>query len=58
MRGRIHAQNDVINGVSGMEHLSNSLKPRGGNHSPQIMAQMRSPGYNHHASQPESMLME
>lgn len=59
-RGRIHAQTDVINGVSGMEHLSNSLnaRPVGMNASPQIMAQMRGVGYNHHSSQPESVLME
>ena len=39
MRGRIHANNDVLNGISGMEHLSNSLntrKPTG--QSPAIMA--------------------
>lgn len=60
MRGRIHAQNDVINGISGMEHLSNTLNTRksGINASPAIMAQMRGPGYNHHASQPETALLD
>lgn len=65
MRGRIHAQNDVINGISGMEHLSNTLNTRksGINASPAIMAQMRGPGagtmaYNHHASQPEAALLD
>ena len=59
MRGRIHAQNDVINGISGMEHLSNSLaKPNNVTASPQIMAQMRpSPyQYQHHGSMPEYAL--
>lgn len=43
-----------------MEHLSNSInaRPVGINASPQIMAQMRGGGYNHHSSQPESLLME
>ena len=61
MRGRIHAQNDVINGVSGMEHLSSTIGNRKGgnpNASPAIVAQMRSSPYNHHASQPESVIME
>ena len=41
MGGRIHAQNDVINGVSGMEHLSSTLNRKGGanpNMSPAIVA--------------------
>ena len=62
MRGRIHAQNDVINGISGMEHLSNTLNTRkvGMNASPAIMAQMRGGpgGFNHHASQPEAALLD
>ena len=28
MRGRIHANNDVINGISGLEQLSNALHTR------------------------------
>ena len=62
MRGRIHqGSNDVLNGVSGMEHLSNSLIDRKGNkaESPAILAQMRSGGqYVHHSSQPEKAIME
>ena len=53
MRGRIHASNDVLNGISGMEHLSNSLANRNKNGitaSPAIMAQMRGNGYSHHSS--------
>ena len=49
VRGRIYStNNDVINGISGMEHISNSLlqskaSPGGMPHaSPQVMAQMRS----------------
>lgn len=45
LRGRIHANNDVLNGISGMEHLSNSLASKklygGANESPAILAQMR-----------------
>ena len=64
MRGRIHPQNDVINGISGMEHISNSLNAQRANpaqgSSPAILANMRSgPGaYNHHSSVPEHVLME
>jgi len=59
MRGRIHAQNDVLNGISGMEHLSNSLnKPNNLTQSPAIMAQMRASPYHHHTSMPESALVE
>ena len=54
MRGRIHqGSNDVLNGISGMEHLSNSLIDRKGNvtESPAILAQMRGGGhYMHHSS--------
>ena len=28
MRGRIHANNDVINGISGLEQLSNAMISR------------------------------
>ena len=61
MRGRIHASNDVLNGISGMEHLSNSLQNRNKNGitaSPAIMAQMRAGPYAHHASQPEAALLD
>ena len=60
MRGRIHVQNDVINGISGLEHLSNTLntRPKGINASPQITAQMRPSPYQHHSSQPESALLQ
>ena len=59
MRGRIHVQNDVINGISGLEHLANTLntRPKGINASPQITAQMRSSPYQHHSSQPETALI-
>ena len=53
-------QNDVINGISGLEHLSNTLntRPKGINASPQITAQMRTSPYQHHSSQPESALLQ
>ena len=58
MRGRIHASNDVLNGVSGMEHLSNSLNNRrtAANESPAILAQMRSGGHPYAGSVPEKSL--
>ena len=60
MRGRIHAGgNDVLNGISGMEHLSNSLatKKTTPNESSAILAQMRGAPYMHHSSQPEAAIM-
>eukprot|EP00354_Favella_ehrenbergii_P008981 CAMPEP_0170462194 /NCGR_PEP_ID=MMETSP0123-20130129/7789_1 /TAXON_ID=182087 /ORGANISM="Favella ehrenbergii, Strain Fehren 1" /LENGTH=136 /DNA_ID=CAMNT_0010727349 /DNA_START=738 /DNA_END=1148 /DNA_ORIENTATION=+ len=61
MRGRIYAgSSDVLNGISGMEHLSNSLatKKTTPNESPAILAQMRAGPYMHHSSQPERAIME
>ena len=61
VRGRIHAGgNDVLNGISGMEHLSNSIaqKKSSPNESTAILAQMRGAPYMHHSSQPERAIME
>ena len=61
MRGRIYAGgNDVLNGISGMEHLSNSLatKKTTPNESSAVLAQMRGAPYMHHSSQPQTAIME
>ena len=58
LRGRIHqGASDVLNGIGGMEHLSNSVQQRkaGNNESTAILANMRGAGgsnFMHHSSMP------
>lgn len=59
MRGRVYTQNDVLTGVSGIEHLSNAIKLRNKPNqpiSPAAVGALRSSPYAHRGSQPESTL--